>query len=69
MRSAGVELADAVAMATVLPARAGRVPGRRQGLAAGDRADVVVFRVNPDDGGIEVQSTYLSGERVFGEAS
>ncbi len=69
MRFAGVALADAVAMATVLPARAGRVPGRSQGLAAGDRADVVVFRVDPDDGGLQVQSTYLSGERVFGGTS
>ena len=43
--------------------------GTQPGLAAGDRADVVVFRVDPDDGGIQVQSTYLSGERVFGGTS
>ena len=69
MRMAGVELAEAIAMATVQPARAGGVPGRRRGLAAGDRADVVAFRVNRDDGVIEIEATYLSGQRVFGGTS
>jgi len=46
MRIAGLSLADAVRMATVNPARAGRVPGRTAGLVAGERADIVQYRFN-----------------------
>ena len=50
-------------MATVNPARVGRIGGRVRGLRAGDRADVVRFRV--EDGRIQVLETFLSGERVL----
>ena len=43
MRLAGLTLADAVRMATVNAARAGRVERRTAGLAPGDRADIVLF--------------------------
>jgi N-acetylglucosamine-6-phosphate deacetylase len=63
MRIAGLSLTAAVAMATVNPARVGRIGGRIRGLRSGDRSDVVRFRV--DDGRLQVIETYLSGERVF----
>ena len=41
MKLAGLSLPDAVTMATTNPARVGAVPGRKSGLAAGDRADQI----------------------------
>ena len=63
MNVAGLNLTEAIAMATVNPARMGRIGGRMRGLRSGDRADVVRFRV--EDGKIRVLETYLSGQRVF----
>ena len=65
MRLAELPLADAVRMATVNPARAGRVPGRTQGLAAGDRADFVQFRFDEAGKRIDVTGAWVSGERVY----
>lgn len=65
MRFAGVSLTEAIAMATVNPARVGRIGGRVRGLRAGDRSDVVRFRV--EEGRMRVIETYMSGERVFAE--
>ena len=66
MKLAGLPLSDAVTMATTNPARVGAVPGRRDGLAAGDRADFVVFRFDAQTRDIHVDATYVSGRRVFG---
>ena len=66
MKLAGMSLPDAVTMATINPARVGAVPGRKNGLAAGDRADFVLFRFHPEKQGIEVAATYVSGRRVYG---
>jgi N-acetylglucosamine-6-phosphate deacetylase len=66
MKLAGVPLSDAVTMATTNPARVGAVPGRRKGLAAGDRADFVLFRFDATAKTIQVDATYVSGRRVFG---
>jgi N-acetylglucosamine-6-phosphate deacetylase len=63
MNVAGLTLTEAVAMATVNPARVGRIGGRVRGLRPGDRADVVRFRV--EGGRLRVLETYLGGERVF----
>ncbi len=63
MRFAGVSLTEAVTMATVNPARVGRIGGRVRGLQPGERSDVVRFRV--EDGRLRVVETYLSGQRVF----
>ncbi|MGH9660763.1 MAG: N-acetylglucosamine-6-phosphate deacetylase [Bryobacteraceae bacterium] len=63
MRLAGLSLDSAVRLATVNPARVGNVPGRKNGLVAGDRADFVVFRVN---GGITIAETWVGGRRVYG---
>jgi N-acetylglucosamine-6-phosphate deacetylase len=65
MRLAGLSLADAMRMATTNAARAGRVPGRAHGLAAGERADLIQYRFNSDSRTISIQSTYISGERVY----
>jgi N-acetylglucosamine-6-phosphate deacetylase len=62
MRIAGAGLADAVRMATVNAAKAGAVRGRSNGIAAGDRADLVQFRC--ESGSIEVTGVWLSGNRV-----
>ena len=63
MRVAGLNLTEAIAMATVNPARVGRIGGRVRGLRTGDRSDVVRFRV--EEGRIQVLETFLSGERVY----
>jgi N-acetylglucosamine-6-phosphate deacetylase len=61
---AGVSLRDAVTMATINPARVGRVRGRLRGLQPGERADVVRFRWQDDR--LTILETFLNGERVFG---
>jgi N-acetylglucosamine-6-phosphate deacetylase len=66
MKLAGLPLPDAVTMATTNPARVGAVPGRSNGLAAGDRADFVLFRFDAQTRDIRVDATYVSGRRVFG---
>jgi len=66
MRLVGLPLADAVTLATTNPARVGGVPGRHRGLAAGDRADFVLFRFDERSSKIQVESTYLSGRPVWG---
>ena len=64
MRLAGLSLAEAVQLATVNAARAGKVPGRTGGLTAGDRADLVQFRF--DAGRIDVIAVWMSGRQVYG---
>jgi N-acetylglucosamine-6-phosphate deacetylase len=63
MRLAGVKLADAVRMATVNAARAGKVPARVAGFVAGERADFVQFRF--EGARVEVTGTWVSGRRVY----
>jgi N-acetylglucosamine-6-phosphate deacetylase len=63
MRIAGLSLVEAVALATTNPARVGRIYGRVRGLKAGERADVVRFRV--EAGELRVVETWLSGEKVY----
>ena len=67
MQFAGLTLAEAVRMATVNPAIAGRLPGRTRGLAAGDRADFVLFRFDADEKRIDVEATWVDGRKVFQE--
>jgi len=64
MRGAGLTLTQAIAMATINPARVGRVSGRQRGLRPGERADLVLFRLN--GGEVEVLETYVGGTRVYG---
>jgi N-acetylglucosamine-6-phosphate deacetylase len=63
VRLAGLSLPDAIRLATVNAARAGKIRGREQGIASGDRADLVQFRY--EDGRIEVMRTWISGRVVF----
>ncbi|HTS78089.1 MAG TPA: amidohydrolase family protein [Bryobacteraceae bacterium] len=63
MRIAGLTLIEAVAMATVNPARVGRIVSRQRALRPGERGDIVRFRLDPS--GVEVLETYMGGRRVF----
>jgi N-acetylglucosamine-6-phosphate deacetylase len=54
MELAQLSLRDAVRMATVNPARAANIPGRQRGLVAGERADILVFRV--ENGRLQIVS-------------
>jgi N-acetylglucosamine-6-phosphate deacetylase len=62
MELAGLSLRDAVTMATINPARVGRIPNRQRGLTPGERADLAVFRVS--EGQLEIVETWMSGVRV-----
>ena len=66
MRTAGLSLREAVTLATRNPARVGRVPSRQRGLTPGERADLVLFRLDEATGQIRILETFLNGERVFG---
>ena len=68
MRSAGLNLRDAVTMATTNAARAGRVGGRIRGLNPGERGDIVEFKLDSDTKAIEIQRTWLSGKLVYDRA-
>jgi N-acetylglucosamine-6-phosphate deacetylase len=68
IRLAGLNLRDAVSLATRNPARVGRIASRQRGLAPGERADLVRFRFDETTHKIEVLETYLSGKRVFAAA-
>ena len=65
MRLTRVSLRDAVAMATVNPARVGRVGSRHRGLAVGQRADLVLFHLDKTTGAVRVRETWVGGERVY----
>ena len=65
MKLAGLNLTQAVAMATRNPARAGRVPSRQRGLQPGERADLVEFAFDPSSKGIQVERVFLDGELVY----
>jgi N-acetylglucosamine-6-phosphate deacetylase len=65
MRLGELSLADAVRLATVNAARAGGVPGRERGLAAGERADFVLFDFDARSKTIQVKATYVSGRKVW----
>lgn len=65
VRSAGFSLRDAVTMATVNPARSGRVGGRQRGLTPGEKADFVLFKWNKTAETVEISETIVAGQRVF----
>jgi N-acetylglucosamine-6-phosphate deacetylase len=65
MRLGGLGLREAVEMATVNPARAVRMPARDAGLAPGQRADLVQFRLNAAEPSIEIEKTYVEGALVY----
>lgn len=66
MRDASLSLTEAVTMATINPARIGRVRSRQRGIKPGERADLVRFQLQA--GRIHVLETYVSGKRVYAAA-
>ncbi len=58
-------LRDAITMATVNAARAGRIAGRQRGLSPGEKADFVRFRWNEESSLLEVIETIVAGQRMF----
>jgi N-acetylglucosamine-6-phosphate deacetylase len=69
MRSAQVSLREAITMATVNPARIGRIGSRHRGISVADRADLVVFRIDRASGDLRILETYVGGERVYAAAA
>lgn len=65
MRFSGLSLGAAVTMATISPAKAGRISERENGLVACDKAELVVFDFSTEQMRITVRETWLNGERVF----
>jgi N-acetylglucosamine-6-phosphate deacetylase len=65
MRLGELSLADAVRLATVNAARAGRVPSRQRGLVPGERADFVLFDFDSESKSIRVKGTYVGGRKVW----
>ena len=63
IRQGGLSLAEALNMATLNPARLIEISGRTQGIATGERGDLVVFRqtVFQETGRIEILEVYLDG--------
>jgi N-acetylglucosamine-6-phosphate deacetylase len=60
-----VSLREALAMATVNPARAGRIAGRLRGLATGEKADFVKFRWDEESEHLNVVETVIAGTTVY----
>ncbi len=67
IRLAGVSLRDAIVMATINPARVGRVGSRHRGLSVGDKADFTRFTID-GDGRLHVVDTWLAGKCVYSAA-
>jgi N-acetylglucosamine-6-phosphate deacetylase len=65
MALAGLSLTEAVTMATRNPARVCRVRSRQRGLAPGERADLVLFEVDPATKAVQVNEVFVAGERVY----
>jgi len=64
MRTASLNLREAIPLVTRNPARIGRIASRQRGLNPGERADLVRFRVDSGTGEIQVLETFLAGRRV-----
>ncbi len=65
MKLAGLSLREAVAMATLNPARAVKLTGRQHGLSVGELADVVEFTLEGSPPRIAVRRTWLAGRLVY----
>jgi N-acetylglucosamine-6-phosphate deacetylase len=65
VRSARFSLSEALTMATVNPARGGRVAGRKRGLTPGEKADFVLFRWDQMEQSLNISETIVAGQRVF----
>lgn len=65
MNLAGLSLREAITLATVNAARAGRIGGRQRGLNPGERADLVEFQFDETTKQVTVLRTWLAGRLVF----
>jgi N-acetylglucosamine-6-phosphate deacetylase len=65
VRSGGLSLREALTMATINPARSGRIGGRQRGLTPGEKADFVLFGWDEAAGMIQISETIVAGQRVF----
>jgi N-acetylglucosamine-6-phosphate deacetylase len=54
-----------VTLANRNAARVGRIGGRQRGLVPGERADLVLFRLDSETKKIHVVETIVSGESVY----
>jgi imidazolonepropionase-like amidohydrolase len=52
-------------MATINPARSGRVGGRQRGLTPGEKADFVLFEWDETAETVNLSETIVAGQRVF----
>src|SRR5579863_9294256 len=64
MQIAGLNLREAITLATRNPARLGRIASRQRGLNPGERADLVRFRYSQDTHEIKIVETFLAGHRI-----
>jgi len=58
-------LHESVTMATVNAARAGRIAGRRRGVAPGEKADLVRFHWDDNSNDLRVIETVVAGSTVY----
>ena len=65
VRLAGISLHEALTMATVNAARAGRLAGRQRGLSTGEKADLVRFRWDSDSSTLQMKETIVAGVSAY----
>jgi N-acetylglucosamine-6-phosphate deacetylase len=65
VRLGGISIQEALVMATVNPARAGRIAGRQRGLAPGEKADLVRFGWDGAAYSLHVKETIVAGKSVY----
>lgn len=65
IRLGSISLREALAMATVNPARVARIAGRQRGLSPGEKADFVRFRWDDRAGSMAVIETIVAGSTVY----
>ncbi|MBM3737126.1 MAG: amidohydrolase family protein [Acidobacteria bacterium] len=65
MKLAGLRLNEAITMASINPARCGRIPANQKGLAPGAAADIVEFDFDAGRADITIRAVWLDGERVW----
>ena len=65
VRMGHISLLEALAMATVNPARVCRVAGRQRGLAPGEKADLVRFRWNEAVSELTIVETIVAGSTLY----
>jgi N-acetylglucosamine-6-phosphate deacetylase len=65
VRLGGISIQEALVMATVNPARAGRIAGRQRGLAPGEKADLVRFGWDSTTSSLHVNETIVAGKSVY----